>query len=224
MKVLVGSIAHESNTFTPLPTAWADFDALYGPEILDRPVRDALAGIVGTLQVHDIAIVPSLAARALPGGLVERGAYEQLKSTLLDSAHDVDGVCLFLHGAMRAEGNDYCESDLLAALRRALGPDVPITVAMDMHANLVAPMIEVADALVTYHTAPHVDRFETGERAAEILLRILKEGVQTQVGLNRWVRCCGWPGVCRQTLAFSRGPGGKRTAGRMFPTKGSVLW
>ena len=137
------------------------------------------------MRAHDVELVPTVAARAMPGGVVERSAYETFKRAVLEAAHDVDGVCLYLHGAMRAEGLDYCENDLLKDLRVKLGPGVPITVALDMHANIVAQMVENVDAMVAYHTAPHIDAFETGERAAQILLQILEEGIRPRMGLAK---------------------------------------
>jgi len=186
MKVLIGAIGHESNTFTPFLTTRDDFYVLYGADILNKPTyRGSLAGIIATLQAHGVELVPTVAAGALPGGVVERRAYEEFKQAVLREAHDVDGVCLFLHGAMRAEGVDYCENDLLRDLRAKLGADVPITIALDMHANIIAEMIENVNALVAYHTAPHDDAFETGVCAAQMLLRILEEGIQTRMGLAK---------------------------------------
>src|SRR5262249_56309890 len=43
----------------------------------------------------------------------------------------------------------------------------------DRHGNITARMVEGADALVLYHTAPHIDVFETGQRGAAVLRRIL---------------------------------------------------
>jgi microcystin degradation protein MlrC len=150
------------------------------------PTHDALAGIIATLGAETaVELVPSLWAHALPGGRVERRAFELFKEVILSQTHGIDGVCLFLHGAMRAEGIDYCESDLLAALRKRLGPEVPVTVAMDMHANIVADMIRNVDAIAAYHTAPHVDAFETGERTAKILLQTLKGGIQPQMAFAK---------------------------------------
>jgi microcystin degradation protein MlrC len=194
MKVLIGAIGHESNTFTPFLTTIEDFDILYGSDILNRPPHgSSLAGIITTLQAHNVELVPTIAASAMPGGVVERGAYETFKRHLLREADAdrVDGVCLYLHGAMRAEGSDnkhpldYCENDLLMELRAKLGPDVPITVALDMHANIVAEMVENVDAMVAYHTAPHIDAFETGVRAAEILLHILEESIRPKMGFAK---------------------------------------
>jgi microcystin degradation protein MlrC len=144
-----------------------------------------VSGISRTLQESGIELVLTLGAVAMPGGVVERSAYEHLKQTLLDKAHDIDGVCLFLHGAMRAEGLDYAEADLLRALRAQIGPDVPITIALDMHANIVAEMAEHVDALAAYHRSPHIDMFETGQKAAQILLRMLNDGLRPAIGFTK---------------------------------------
>ena len=177
-KILVGAIGHESNTFTPFLTRLEDFRARYGPETLAPPIRHgAFGGIVATLQARDdVTLVPSVTAHAMPGGVVERATFETLKGALLEAAHDVDGACIFLHGAMRAEGVDYAENDILTALRAKLGPDVPITIALDMHANIVAETARTVEAMVAYHTAPHDDAYETGVKAAEMLLHLLDGG------------------------------------------------
>jgi microcystin degradation protein MlrC len=186
MKILIGAVGHESNTFTPFLTTREDFYVRYGSDILDGPMhRGSLGGIVATLQAHGVELVPSIAAGAMPGGVVERAAYEAFKRTLLEHAHDVDGVCLSLHGAMRAEGLDCCEDDLLRDLRARLGSQVPIAVALDMHANIVAEMVGNVDAMVAYHTAPHIDAFETGQKAAQMLLQILERGFRPAIGFAK---------------------------------------
>lgn len=187
MRVLIGAVGHESNTFTPFLTTMDDFYVRYGSDLFEglERWRSSLAGIAATLRAGGIELVPSVAAGAMPGGVVERTAYETFKGAILERTHDVDGVCLFLHGAMRAEGVDYADNDLLRDLRARLGPDVPIAVALDMHANIVAEMAHTANALVAYHTAPHTDARETGEKAAQILLKTLQEGVRPQIGFAR---------------------------------------
>jgi len=136
-------------------------------------------------QHADVELVPSVTAWAMPGGVVARDAYERFKAGILDAAHDVDGVCLALHGAMRAEGLDYCEDDLLRDLRARVGPGVPITIALDMHANLIRDTMRHIDALVAYKTAPHDDTFETGQKAAQMLMQILKDGVRPAIGFAK---------------------------------------
>jgi microcystin degradation protein MlrC len=186
MRVLIGAIGHESNTFTPFLTTRDDFHVFYGADMLRRPgYRGSLEGISVTLQAHGVELVPTVAAGALPGGVVARDAYEEFKAAVLREAAGIDGVCLFLHGAMRAEGLDYAENDLLRDLRTAVGPRVPVSIALDMHANLIAETAGYVDALVAYHTAPHDDAYETGVCAAEMLLAILEDGVQTAIGFAK---------------------------------------
>jgi microcystin degradation protein MlrC len=186
MRILIGAVGHESNTFTPFLTTMDDFYVRYGDELFERPPRrNSLDGIIDTLQARGAELVPTVAAGAMPGGVVERRAYETFKQAILHQAHDVDGVCLYLHGAMRAEGLDYADDDLLRDLRARLGPEVPITLALDMHANIVAEMVANVQAMVAYHTAPHVDAYETGVRATEMLLWILGEGRRPAMGLTR---------------------------------------
>jgi len=186
MKILVGAFGHESNTFTPFLTTADDFYVRWGEESLQEPGRGSFAGIVDVLRRHgDVELVPSLTAWAMPGGVVARDAYERFKAGILDAARAVDGVCLALHGAMRAEGLDYCEDDLLRDLRGRVGPGVPIAIALDMHANLIRGTMDYIDALVAYKTAPHDDAFETGQKAAELLMAILKDGVRPRIGFAK---------------------------------------
>jgi microcystin degradation protein MlrC len=185
--ILVGAIGHESNTFAPYMTQLDDFTPRFGAESLKPPFHQAAyAGIVQTLQDHRSTLVPTVDAHALPGGLVERSAYDRLAQAVMEQATpDLDGVCLFLHGAMRASGIDSCESKLLESLRLSVGPDVPISIALDMHGNVTQSMVETVDTMVGFHTAPHIDEFETGVKAAQMLLAMLEDRACPQIGFAK---------------------------------------
>ena len=71
-----------------------------------------------------------------------------------------------MHGAMASEDELDPEGYLLAETRKILGEDIPIVVSLDLHGILTDRMVEHSDAIVAYHTYPHVDFFETGQRAA----------------------------------------------------------
>lgn len=187
MRILIGAFGHESNTFTPFLTTRDDFFTRWGAKSLQEPLRrSSFGGIVDRLREYPEAeLIPSLTAWAMPGGVVARDVYEQFKAGILAAARDVDGVCLALHGAMRAEGLDYCENDLLRDLRARVGPAVPITVALDMHANLIRETMGYINALVAYKTAPHDDTFETGQKAAEMLIQILRAGARPAIGFAK---------------------------------------
>jgi microcystin degradation protein MlrC len=85
----------------------------------------------------------------------------------------VDGVLLPLHGAAAAEDVGDLEGDLLAAVRAKIGPNVPVVVTLDLHADVTEPMVRCADAILAWETYPHRDTFETGVRGARMLFDIL---------------------------------------------------
>jgi microcystin degradation protein MlrC len=104
-----------------------------------------------------------------------------LMGDMVDSlrrAGSVDGVLLSLHGALVAEGEPDVAGRLLADMRHLLGSAVPVVATLDLHANITPRMVQAADALVLYHTAPHIDVAATGRRAAAVLRRILIDGVR----------------------------------------------
>ena len=124
--------------------------------------------------------MPLLWCMATPSAHVTRDAYERITGEILSliaAAGPLDGICLELHGAMVAEHVDEGEGELLARLRRQVGPAMPITVALDLHANVTGRMVAEADYLDLYrHNYPHIDMAETGERAAKALLSIIRSG------------------------------------------------
>ncbi|MDP9365915.1 MAG: M81 family metallopeptidase, partial [Chloroflexota bacterium] len=189
-RVAVGGIAHETNTFSPLPTTLERFHErsyLSGDAILRRcrGARNVLGGVVDEADARGVMLLPTLVASALPSGLVERTAWALLRERFLARlrAHaagpwSLDGVLLVLHGAMVAEGDDDPEGTLLADVRALVGPTVPIVAVLDSHANLTPTMTGAADLLVGYRTYPHVDVVERGRDALDGLLRLCDEGVR----------------------------------------------
>ncbi len=108
-----------------------------------------------------------------------RDAFERIvgeMTTRLAQAGPVDGVYLDLHGAMVTEHLDDGEGEILARVRRIVGPRVPVIASLDLHANVTRAMMEHADGLVAYRTYPHIDMAATGTRAAELLARTLAAG------------------------------------------------
>jgi microcystin degradation protein MlrC len=182
MRIAVGCMMHESNTFASPQTRLADFGPLWGDDIYSKcdGTRHPFGGIVDTLKDRGATLVPTFYGRAMISGTVEREAYETMKRAILDAirhAGPLDGICLALHGSMFADGTDDPEGDLLASIRELTGPAVPIVCSLDMHAALTERMASAANAFAAYRTAPHVDTYETGVRAAELLLKVLEGGL-----------------------------------------------
>lgn len=190
-RVLIGGIAHETNVFSSVPTDLDQFRqrvSIGGRELTVgfAGTRTVIGGFLDGLATVNAAPIPLIYASATPGGLVTRSAYATLRQSLLDavqSAGAPDGVLLALHGAMVVEDVADAEADLLQMVRSLVGPNVPIIATIDSHANLSHAMVDAADALVAYTTYPHVDTYERGFEAAEILQRILSSRVRTAAAL-----------------------------------------
>jgi microcystin degradation protein MlrC len=171
MKIFIGSIATETNTFAPAPTGYGAY-AEQG--ILRTGAHGKVSGNVPLLEslithYHDRAkreghtIAQGLMAFAMPAGKTVRSVYENFREELLQdlrAAMPVEAVLLPLHGAMVAEGYDDCEGDLIERVRAIVGAQVPIGVELDLHCHFTAKMHRHADVIVVYKEYPHTDIIE----------------------------------------------------------------
>ncbi|HEY7204502.1 MAG TPA: M81 family metallopeptidase [Methylomirabilota bacterium] len=181
MRLFLAMLSHETNTFSNVPTDRAQFEARdlrYGGEIVEayRGTGTCLGGMIDAAERLGVTLIPSVAASASPAGRVTRDIYEHVKRRMLADlgrAGRLDGVLLDLHGAMVPEGIDDGEGDIIAAVREAVGPGVPIAVTLDFHGNLGRDMIAKADLLHGYKTYPHVDMAERGVEATERLAQVI---------------------------------------------------
>lgn len=178
-RIAVGGIVHETNTFLPRLTTLEDFARLCLDEsdkLVERwqGSRSSLGGVLDGLKKADNEITPLLYATAMPSGTVSQDAYEWLLNRLLkrlEAAQPVDGVLLVLHGAMVAEQQDDCEGEILARVRSVVKR--PLVSTLDMHGNLTPAMTENADMLVAFNQNPHIDAYERGLEAVQIMKRLL---------------------------------------------------
>jgi microcystin degradation protein MlrC len=74
---------------------------------------------------------------------------------------------------------------LLARLRRVLGPDVPIIVTLDLHANVTQKMADTASALIAFRTYPHIDMYERAWQGAELLERAMQGEIRPRTVIAR---------------------------------------
>ena len=112
-RVFVAALAHETNSFSPLPTSLRSFeDGLrhHAGDLSTLGKACQFPGFGDALEVVrefcDEAI-DGMCAWAEPAGPISKQGYEVLREELLQSlraAGTVDMVFLVLHGAMIAEG------------------------------------------------------------------------------------------------------------------------
>ncbi len=181
MRLAVVHIGQESNTFNPSPTVLDDyrsFGIYRGQEMFDLMV--GLGQIGGYLSAvgeseSDIESVPVVRGWAVAGGRIDAESHRFFLDAIADglaSAGQIDGLALQLHGACSADGVDDVEGIQLALCREILGPDLPIVLSLDHHANVTEAMVRLSTAIVGYRTQPH-DPFDTGRIAAHLLFRIV---------------------------------------------------
>ncbi len=183
-RILLAECKQEVSSFNPAASHYEDFRLVREGALLTyhRGVREEMGGALSVFDsAPNVELAPTLGAGAnTSGGILTAAGFRRLSYEFLNSiveAGAVDGVYFSLHGAMQAENEDDPEGFLLQETRRILGEKTPIVISLDLHGILTDRMLQHCDAAVVYHTYPHVDFFETGARAAKLLLKILNDGV-----------------------------------------------
>ena len=184
MRVVIAMMKHETNTFSPVPTPIERFARGYplpprGEDALKafKGTGSAMAAFIDICEREGWGMVTPIAAQAAPSAPVQDAAYKEISDAIAEAvATGCDAVMLDLHGAMVTESMEDGEGALLERLR-GIAPDVPIAVALDMHTNLYPAIADNATTLAGYQTYPHIDNYETGTRAGEVLVRVIKGAV-----------------------------------------------
>ena len=192
-RIAVGGIMHESNTFSADKTDLADFEGRLtrrGDEIHAEfaTSQHEVGGYIEGAEKHGLNLVYTVVANATPSGPVTDQAFDALTSELIDrlsKAQPLDGLLLALHGALVVESHPDGDAEVLRRLRKALGNELPIVVTHDAHANVAPQEIELSTALVLYKEVPHVDQRERGIHAAEIMAKIVKEGLKPTQAIEK---------------------------------------
>ena len=190
MRIAIGGFLHESHSFAPRPTTYADFlqpgglpPFSAGADLIAamRPRSVPIAGAIAVAEAAGVDLVPLAWGFANPAGPVQDEAFERISArilALLSMALDegpLDGVYLDLHGAAVVDSFPDAEGELLRRTRAIIG-DLPMTISLDPHANLTADMVTLADAVAPFRTYPHVDMKDAGARAMRLLLDRIARG------------------------------------------------
>ena len=202
MKLVIAQMKHETNTFSPVPTPLARFatGTAVPPEgaaavAAYRGTGSAIAAFIDLAEAAGADYTVAIAAAASPSGPVHDAAFETMASRICEAvAQGCDAVLLDLHGAMVTQTYDDGEGELLRRIR-AIAPSVPIGVALDMHTNLYDAMGTQSTVIAGYHTYPHIDVYETGQRAGRAVLAMLAGQAKPTMA---WGRAPMLPHVMRQ--------------------------
>ena len=182
MRIAIGGVSHETNTFCAGQTEVEDFKRAaweHGDELLSAHagVRDDLGGMIEAAERLGVEIVPTFAASTEPSGTISRAAFATLRDELvsaLQAAQPCDAICLALHGAGVADGASDFEGALLEAIRKTLGSEIPVLVTLDLHGNITQRMVDNSTLLLGCQLYPHTDMYERGQEAVELAGRITR--------------------------------------------------
>jgi microcystin degradation protein MlrC len=183
-RYVVALIKHETNTFSPIATPLAAFGHGNGPAF-GAAARARFAGTNTPMGAYldigereDAEIVTPVAAEAWPSNKASRATFEQLLRPLEDAVRaGCDAAFLDLHGAMVIEDCDDAQGEIVKRLR-AIAPRLPIAVTLDYHTNLSADLVDNATVITGYKTYPHVDMYDVGKLAGDILVRALSGEIE----------------------------------------------
>jgi microcystin degradation protein MlrC len=192
LRVAVLGFHHESNTFAPVPASLERFLAggvTEGDALVTRYAssRATLAGFLEIVDLDGVECVPLVHADLNPMGTITEEAFEHLVRRMIAALVDGgpwDVVLLALHGAAVAAHQLDADGEIIARVRAAIGPDVVVGVALDMHANVSRRMIEHCDVLNTYLTNPHVDARERAREIADLALATARGSVRPVIRIE----------------------------------------
>ncbi len=194
MRIAMGGISHETSTFTTVPTTIDSAEErqgyLHGQELIDRyrGVNTPIGGFIEGADAHGFELLSTSLWEAHPSAPLPKSDFDTIVGNLADgiaNVGEIDGVLLELHGAMVAEGVPDGEGHILAAVRDRVGPDIPIVAQLDIHSNVSHRMVENADALCGRETYPEVDMAARGRECADVIVRIIRDGLRPTMALHQ---------------------------------------
>ena len=196
MRIALAEFKQESNTFSPVAGDWFHFrDSGYwltGRQVLSEltGADTEAGGAIGVAErATGIELLPVLAASAgASAGPMKRDVFVTVLSHITDTLKNLgtlDGLLLCLHGAMVADGADDATGEILSAVRTVTGPEMPLALTLDLHANVTRQVAALADIIVGYQTIPHTDMKRTGARAMQLLIDTIAHRIAPIVSLCR---------------------------------------
>ena len=180
LNILFAGIFHETNCFLEEKTRLTDFDILKKDDIFSLEGDcSQISGFLDFAIANNLNVIPTINYTATPSGIVEDEVLENFWNDFKSSLNDIknikfDAVYLSLHGAMVTESCFDVEGEILERIKKInYLKDTPIFGVFDLHANFTNSMALNSNGLICYQKNPHVDAYDTGFRAAELMLKSL---------------------------------------------------
>ncbi|MES0885191.1 M81 family metallopeptidase [Roseibium sp. SCP14] len=184
-RIAIAGFQHETNCFGVSKAGLPEFEMadswpamLHGAEVVSQTkgMNLPIAGFAEAALETGVDLVPILWCAAEPSAQVTDHAFEAISGMILDGlrqAGTLEGIYLDLHGAMVTESHDDGEGELLRRVRELVGPDLPIVISLDLHANVSPEIVDRSSYITIFRTYPHLDMAESGARCLSGLRQLL---------------------------------------------------
>jgi microcystin degradation protein MlrC len=196
-RIAAFGIHHETNSFSSRKTTFESFqrsglqrEGVQRGSRIEEMHRGAKTVFSGYFEAADrlgFDLVPILFAATDPGGTISADAFDLLVDESLTFLRDqgpFDGVLLNQMGAAVSERYPDMDGEIARRTREVVGPDVPVVMTLDLHANVSRQMADETDALVIYHTNPHLDAIPRAHEACDLLIRMISGEIHPEHALE----------------------------------------
>jgi microcystin degradation protein MlrC len=181
IRIATAGFQHESNTFSSIPASldlWQRAGILEDAESIRAEYATSQSTLAGffaaAAEDPGIELVPLFFTRLMPMGAMTAQATTFIFDRIIAALRargPWDAVLLPLHGAAVSASFPDADGELVRRVREAVGPTVPIGVALDMHANIAQQLVANADIVTVYQTNPHIDAAEQALQCARLTVR-----------------------------------------------------
>jgi microcystin degradation protein MlrC len=193
VKLGIAGFGHETVSFWPGVTDLKDFErvALLGRDVVEkrRGTNTSMGGFIDICEAEGVEIYPVCYAHGGATATVADEVYDfyvgAMKKRFGETADELDGILLDMHGAMATESRQDPETNAVREIRQVVGYDIPIMVTFDLHGNKDPAILREATAVFGYQSSPHVDMGETGRRAARAMLATLRGEIKPTVAMAK---------------------------------------
>ena len=185
MKIAIAGVYLEASTFSVDTARERAFVEMRGQELLDSYEWERRLGPL----VDDVEWFPSLRAMGnTASGPADPGLFDRYVGEIVADLAEhgpFDGLYLDMHGAMNVLGREGAEESFLRAVREVVGDEPVISLSMDPHGNFSRELAELVDLAACHRHSPHIDTWQTRERAVTNLIETIRSGKRP---LKAWVR------------------------------------
>lgn len=191
MRIAICEFGRETNTFATGLVTYSDIVGNWIPadKLISTFKGSAqyLGGMIRAAEEEGVEAVPLSSMRITASATIEDAAMEQVITMIcaeLEAVKDsIDGICFAMHGAGCSETEFDMESYTLRALRKVVGDEMPITVSLDLHANMSQEMLNLSSGMFGLKENPHIDCAAAAYRAFKALVAMLRGELQPRMAL-----------------------------------------